>query len=191
MASTINTIFSDSIFAKTIHGARSDSQTDRKHAAESFTEIFASILSKQMRQSMVGPDKGPMGIAGGSSGDIYGSFFDQAMGHALATSRAMEPLNRLIRRELAGPRRPDATGNSGGSKSPSSVVGKLAGLRRASFVNSVRDETAVPSQVIPYAVPLRFETDGTMPSDEHGPLLLPPRPTTVAPLLPPASNFGD
>jgi Rod binding domain-containing protein len=183
MANTINTLFSDSIFGKTIYGARADSQTDRKHAAESFTEIFASMLSKQMRQSMVGPDKGPMGIAGGSSGDIYGSFFDQAMGHALANSRAMEPLNRLIRRELAGSRHPDATGNHGGSQSLSGAEEKLAGLRRVALINSVRDETAVPSQVIPHAMPLPFETDGATPSDEHGPLLLPPRPTTVAPLL--------
>ena len=47
-----------------------------------------------------------MGIGGGATGDIYGAFIDQAMGKALAGSKSMSQLNKMIDRELSGPRHP-------------------------------------------------------------------------------------
>ena len=43
---------------------------------------------------------------GGATGDIYGSFIDSAMGKALASSKSMSQLNKMINRELSGPRHP-------------------------------------------------------------------------------------
>ena len=69
-------------------------QTNQKAAAAGFAQIFTTMLAKQMRESMVGQENGPMGIAGGATGDIYGSFLDQAMGKALANSKSMSRLNK-------------------------------------------------------------------------------------------------
>ena len=74
-------------------------QTNQKAAAMGFAQIFTTMLAKQMRQSMVGAENGPMGIGGGATGDIYGAFIDQAMGKTLASSKSMAGLTRMISRE--------------------------------------------------------------------------------------------
>ena len=90
----------DGIFSVPIFGG--PKETQKNQAATGFTQVFASMLAQQMREALAGEDKGPLGTGGGTTGDIYGSFLDQAMGRALANSPALKPLNRAIERELSG-----------------------------------------------------------------------------------------
>jgi Rod binding domain-containing protein len=96
----------DGIFSTPLFGA--SKETQKSQAATGFTQVFASMLAQQMREAMAGEDKGPLGTGGGATGDIYGTFLDQAMGRALADSPAMKPLNQAIERELSGMRAPVA-----------------------------------------------------------------------------------
>jgi Rod binding domain-containing protein len=90
----------DGIFSVPVFGG--SKETQKNQAATGFTQVFASMLAKQMREALAGEDKGPLGTGGGATGDIYGAFLDQAMGHALANSPTMKPLNQEIERELSG-----------------------------------------------------------------------------------------
>lgn len=176
-----------SIFGQPVFGAERNREADRKKATQGFSEIFATILAKQMRQSMVSADKGPMGIGGGTSGDIYGAFFDQAMGKVLANSTAMKPLNRMIDRGLGGPRHPPVSAH-GAPAEQSIGDAKLAALDKAVLLDETRDEKSV----VPLAAGMGgLATRKLLPSDARGPLLLPPAPSSAAPvLLPPSSLEG-
>lgn len=177
----------NSIFAKPVFGADRNREADRQKATEGFSQIFATILAKQMRQSMVGADKGPMGIGGGTSGDIYGAFFDQAMGKVLAHSSSMKPLNRMIDRQLAGPRH--STSSAHGAQAAQSLgEAKLAALDKAALLDEMRDEKAAVPTIAGMS---GLATPKLLPSDARGPLLLPPAPSSAAPvLLPPSSLEG-
>ena len=171
MAVSTPGVFAHSVFS----GATR--QTNQKAAAMGFAQIFTTMLAKQMRQSMVGAENGPMGIGGGASGDIYGTFIDQAMGKALAGSKSMKQFTKMIDRELSGPRHPISTSNEANSNALALARGlRLTG---ASLVGTPETTT----QVLP------FYTGIGMPADAHGPILLPPSPSTSAPvLLPPPSE---
>jgi Rod binding domain-containing protein len=156
--SSISGVFTGSIFKGTTP------QTKQKAAAAGFAQIFTTMLAKQMRQSMVGAENGPMGIGGGATGDIYGSFIDSAMGKALANSKSMNQLNRMITRELAGPRHPGNAASKASSSSANQFV-RNAVLRAAS------------SSLSP------IYTGVTMTNDARGPQLLPPAPASSAPVL--------
>jgi len=146
-------------------------------AAAGFAQIFTTMLAKQMRESMVGADHGPMGIGGGAAGDIYGAFIDQAMGKALANSKSMRPLTKMIGRELSGPSHADPT-------SKTSALNTVAMIGR-----TPADNTLVPKVLENSGAVLPNYTGVTMPSDVRGPILLPPRPSITAPdLLPPPSE---
>ncbi len=161
------------VFAREVFATSARREPKRQDAIAGFSQVFASILSAEMRHALLDPDKGPMGINGGASGDIYGSFFDQAMAKALASSRAMKPLNDMIGRELDGPSARRVPAHQ--AKAP------LAGLG---------GRTARP---VSYTRPVLLNSDSTdsagngaaMPADARGPLLLPPRPSVFTPLLPP------
>jgi Rod binding domain-containing protein len=152
------------IFSRSVFSGGAIRQTNQKAAAAGFSQIFTTMLAKQMRESTVGTDKGPMGIGGGATGDIYGSFIDQAMGKALANSKSMSQLNKMIERQLVDPRHP---GNAASKASPSS---------QNQFVrNAVLG--AASSSLSP------IYTGVTMTNDARGPLLLPPAPASSAPVL--------
>ena len=163
---SISGVFSHAVFSGTTP------QTKQKVAAAGFSQIFTTMLAKQMRQSMVGEDNGPMGISGGATGDIYGAFLDQAMGKALANSKSMSRFNKTIERELSGH-------SSSSSTTASSNSGALELVRNArqqsvsSLVSTIETKGAVSPNY----------TGVTAPADAHGPVLLPPRPSTAAPLL--------
>jgi Rod binding domain-containing protein len=151
-------------------------QTKQKVAAAGFAQIFTTMLAKQMRQSMVGEDNGPMGISGGASGDIYGSFLDQAMGKALASSKSMRKLNEMIDRSLSGS---PHTGSAIASK-----AGALRLARNAVLQNRATSAVETTNSVSP------IYTGVTMPADAHGPILLPPSPPAAAPVLLPPPTEG-
>jgi hypothetical protein len=156
--SSIPGVFGRSMFNSSIP------QTKQKVAAAGFSQIFTTMLAKQMRQSMVGEDNGPMGISGGATGDIYGAFLDQAMGKALANSKSMSRFNRTIERELSGPR---------GSKAGALQLARSAQQQSGSLVSTLETKGAVSP----------IYTGVTMPADTQGPMLLPPSPSATAPLL--------
>jgi Rod binding domain-containing protein len=165
-------VFTHSVFSG---GAR---QTNQKAAAMGFAQIFTTMLAKQMRQSMVGANNGPMGISGGAIGDIYGAFIDQAMGKALASSKSMKQFTAMIDRELSGPRHP-INSASKDSKSTALQLARDVRLGSASLVSTLETSSTLSP----------VYTGVTMSADAHGPILLPPSPSVSAPvLLPPPSE---
>ena len=170
--SSIAGVFTGSVFKATAL------QTKQKTAAAGFAQIFTTMLAKQMRESMVGADNGPMGISGGASGDIYGAFVDQAMGKALANSKSMSQFTKMIDRELSGPRHPISSTSKDSKPNAIELVRNAAG-GSASLVGSLETTGALSPNY----------TGVTMPADARGPILLPPNPSVTAPvLLPPPSE---
>jgi hypothetical protein len=163
------------IFTESVFSGGVTRPTDQKTAAAGFSAIFTSMLAKQMRESMVGQDSGPMGISGGAAGDIYGSFLDQALGKALAGSKSMSQLNMMIERELAGPRSGGGSQINAPGLSTAALASNAYPSRGALIAGSGSSHAVSPSYT------------GVSPtSDGNGPLLLPPAPTGSAPdLLPP------
>lgn len=135
-------------------------ETNQKEAAMAFAQIFTTMLAKQMRESMVGAETGPMGIGGGATGDIYGSFIDEAMGKALAGSKSMSQFTKMINREISGRH---AAMSSGKDPKPNSIA----------LVHNT-ETSGAPSPIY---------TGVTMPADKLGPVLLPPSPSPTAPVL--------
>jgi hypothetical protein len=149
----------------------SSAEIRKNRVVAGFTQVFAAILSRQLRTTTMGDGQGPLGTAGGTPGDVYGAFLDEAMGHALATSPAMKPLNRAIGRELERPIHSvagrDAIPNSTETKSDrGSVVGSIPDMVHDSMMAQNR-------------------TGLELDSDSRGPVLLPPEPGEVASVLPP------
>ena len=155
-----------------------DQRTQRRQAAEGLSQVFAAMLARQMRQSMVSNDQGPLGIGGGASASIYGSFMDDAMSKLLAHSPAMRSLNQALERQLAGPQHSAATTD------PAGKIRQLEKLDRILFTAAIRDETAVSGQQAALQVS-PDETPAATHADAHGPRLLPPPPAGVASNLPP------
>jgi hypothetical protein len=172
----------DGIFSRPMIATAND-KSARAKAAQSFGAIFTSMVAAAMRRAMVGEDKGPMGIGGGASGDIYGAMFDQAIGASLARSPSMKRFNDSIERELDGAamRRID---RAHATFSESELVSRTVAVR------DTRDFGHVPASV--HSAPAhksRIEQDRGMPVDNRGPLLLPPQPSAMAPNLPPPSQL--
>ncbi len=163
------------IFTQSAFGGGKTQPTKQKVAAAGFCEIFTSMLAKQMRESLVGQDSGPMGIGGGTTGDIYGSFLDQAMGKALAGSKSMSQLKMMIEREVGGPRQ----GTGSQRKLPGSSTATLA-------YNAYPSQEALLAGSSSLGAASPSYTGVSAISDANGPLLLPPSSTGSAPnLLPP------
>jgi len=153
-------------------------QTNQKAAAAGFAQIFTTMLAKQMRQSMVGSENGPMGIGGGASGDIYGAFIDQAMGKALASSKSMRQFNKMIDRELSGPRHPVSSALK--DLKPGAIDLARNGRPGSASLMGTPETIGALSPIY---------TGVAMPTDARGPILLPPSPSSTAPvLLPPPSE---
>lgn len=179
MTSAVSTIFNRPLLG----GA--ERKTDTRKAAQGFTAIFSTMLAKEMRKALVGEDKGPAGIDGGASGEIYGAFFDQAMGKALARSAAMKPLNRLVFRQLGG-------AGKAAQAAPSASRTRVGRTLKASAGACGSPETA--SGTSGSCATLRaidFDPSDILPSDDLGPVLLPQPPASVAPILPAPSPLGS
>jgi Rod binding domain-containing protein len=172
MSASVPGVFSQSIFS-----GGATRPTNQKAAAAGFAQIFTTMLAKQMHQSMVGEDTGPMGIGGGASGDIYGSLLDQALGKTLAKSKSMAGLTKMISRQLSGPRHPIASAFKDSLiKVAASEPSRAASGRLADGIETVMERSS------------QFGTGGVFGSDSRGPVLLPPAPAGgVAPLLQPPS----
>jgi hypothetical protein len=158
-----------SIFASSV--SRPSAETRKDRVVAGFTQVFATVLSQQLRGKALGEGEGPLGTAGGTAGDVYGAFFDEAMGHALATSPAMRPLNQAIERELEQPLHPS------GGKHATLHPSETKSDQRA-VAGSISDMLHVPTLA-------QNRTDLDLSSDPRGPLLLPPEPAEVASVLPP------
>jgi Rod binding domain-containing protein len=168
MTPTTTPVFSHQVFA-----ASARREPDKRTAVQGFAQIFASMLCSEMRHGILGADSGPMGIAGGATGDIYGSFLDQAMGKALAKSPAMKSLNDIVSRQLDGPgfRR---TAGMAPWAAPLPAPGR-------SLPPQARSTPALATVSAPGD---EIGPAGSI-ADDRGPLLLPPRPAMFAPPLPP------
>jgi len=161
------------VFARPVFGADKGA-VDRQKAATGFTQIFTSMVAKQMRQALTGTGKGPLGTAGGASGEIYGAFFDQALGKTLAGSRAMAPMRKMVARSLKGP----------GARE--SALAKEVRANSAGDLHTVIDTLSGTSRAAPFLPqPETVELQFVQPGDNRGPQLLPPAPSSMAPLLPP------
>ena len=173
-------IFTNGIFSRPVIGG-ADTKANRAKAAVGFTQVFTTLLANEMRKAMGGSEKGPMGIGGGTTGNIYGSFFDQAMGATLAHSKAMKPLSDIIERGLSAPTHPVASALGGPGSRHTGNSGD--GIVRVSY--SGAGDT---SKMVDPATTLRhLETDLNLPTDSRGPVLMPPEPSAMAPVLPPPS----
>jgi Rod binding domain-containing protein len=171
MPASVPGVFSHSVFS-----GGATRQTNQKAAASGFAQIFTTMLARQMHQSMLGNDAGPMGIGGGSSGEIYGSMLDQALGKALAKSKSMSGLTKMINRGLSGPRHPIASAfkDSLIKAQPTTSTRSESG-RIANGIATVMERVS------------HFGSATVSGSDARGPVLLPPAPTEVAPRLQPPS----
>jgi len=156
------------IFVRSVFGGATR-QTSQKAAAAGFAQIFTTMVAKQMRESMVGSQHGPMGLGGGATGDIYGAFIDQALGKALAGSKSMGGLTKMIDRELSGPRH--LAGVSSNGSGPEQIASSPRPIVQSSTTAGVTN-TVLPEY-----------TGVTRPNDRRGPLLLPPTPELSAPVL--------
>jgi Rod binding domain-containing protein len=165
------------VFSQSVFSGSATRQTNQKAAAAGFAQIFTTMLAKQMHQSMVGEDSGPMGISGGASGDIYGSLLDGALGKTLAKSKSMAGLTKMISRQLSGPRHPIA------SAFKDSLIKIAASAPTRSETGRLADGIATVMERSS-----QFGTGGVFGTDSRGPILLPPAPAGgVAPLLQPPS----
>ena len=169
MPASVPGIFGHSAFSGT-----ATRQTNQKAAAAGFAQIFTTMLAHEMHHSMLGDDAGPMGTSGGASGDIYGSLLDQALGTALAKSKSMSGLTKMINRGLSSPRHPIASAfkDSLIKAQPSAPARSETG-RIASGIKTVMERVS------------HFGTAAVSRSDARGPVLLPPAPTQMAPRLQP------
>lgn len=174
MSNEINSVFDHSLF-----GASRNGRADKQKATQGFSQIFASLIAKQMREAFQGKDNGPMGIGGGATGDIYGAFLDEAMGKALAGSPAFGQINAMIDREL-GRHTTDSIHNEPSIKSTGREASLPETLRMAST-----DELFGRAPAAPLPGPTGHVPELHLPSDDRGPLLLPPDPSSTAPILPP------
>ena len=176
MTTITNPVFNHQVFATPRR-----SQTDKNGAVQGFAQIFASMLSTELRRGGLGSDQGPMGIGGGATGDVYGAFFDQAISKVLARSPAMKPLNDLISRQLGG---------SGNQKSAS-------GVKAMTTLPEAGKTLAQPVSYTVGAPPVSSEpavsagSSNSAATDSRGPLLLPPRPVMLAPVLPPPTTLTE
>ncbi len=163
-----------SIFSNSVSPPSAETRTARVVAG--FTQVFAAILSQQLRGKALGGSDGLLGTASGTAGDVYGAFFDEAMGHALATSPAMKPLNQAIERELERP------GHSSGG-TPATLHPSETKSQQLAVAGSISDMLQSP-------IVAQNRTDLKLSSDARGPLLLPPEPTGMAWVLPPPPRLG-
>jgi hypothetical protein len=161
---SVQSIFSNS-------AVRPAGETRQGKTVAGFTQVFGAILSQQLRGQGPEESEGPLGTAGGTSGDVYGAFFDQAMGHALAASPAMKPLNQAIERELERPLH--------------SAGGAPAALHLSEIKSDERTVAGSVSDMFQGLAQEGKQTELNLSSDTHGPLLLPPEPADVASVLPP------
>ena len=176
MTTIASPVFSQQVFATP--GRR---QTDTNGAVQGFAQIFASMLSAELRRGALGSDTGPMGTGGGAAGDIYGAFFDQAISKVLASSPAMKPLNDMVNRELGGPAN-QKSALAVEATTPLPEAGKT-------LAQPVSYTVAAPPVASEPAVSTG-STNSTA-TDGRGPLLLPPRPAMFAPLLPPPTTLTE
>ncbi len=176
MTPTATPVFSHQVFA-----ASARREPDQRTAVQGFAQIFAAMLCSELRRGILGADSGPMGIAGGATGDIYGSFLDQAMGKALAKSPAMKSLNDIVSRQLDGQSLRRAAAEKAPVAPPLSGPGRLLAPQARS--TSMLSTISRPADAIGYA--------GSMAEDARGPLLLPPPPAIFAPALPPPKTLTE
>jgi Rod binding domain-containing protein len=170
------------IFGHSAFSGGATRKTDQKTAAAGFAAVFTTMLAKQMHQSMLGEDSGPMGTEGGSSGDIYGSLLDQALGKTLAKSKSMKSLTAMISKGLNSPRHPIASAFKDSLVKMDQTTASRISPISTQATNGIETVIARSSQI---------GTSLALGIDARGPVLLPPAPTEMAPqLLPPSPLEG-
>jgi Rod binding domain-containing protein len=79
--------------------AKAMSQREIDHVAEGFDAIFASLLIKQMRQTLNEGGEGEGGMFGKDSGDVLGGLFDTFMGDHLAKAGGLG-IGKMVKHQL-------------------------------------------------------------------------------------------
>jgi Rod binding domain-containing protein len=176
-------IFGNDVFARPVIGSE-NTKANRSKAAHGFTQVFTTMLAGEMRKAASDGDKGPLGTAGGASGNIYGSFFDQTMGSTLAHSKAMKPLSEIVESGMSAPTHPIARA-IGGPGARSTQKPAAGGIVKVSYEAAARGGANVFDGVTTLS---GVGTELNLPSDARGPVMLPPAPTSMAPILPPPSS---
>jgi peptidoglycan hydrolase FlgJ len=77
--------------------AKPMSQRDIDHVAEGFDAMFATLLIKQMRQTLDDGEEG--GMFGKDSGDVLGGLFDTFMGDHLAKAGGLG-IGKMVKHQL-------------------------------------------------------------------------------------------
>ena len=85
--------------APPIHQAKPMSQREIDHVAEGFDAMFASLLIKQMRQTLNEGGEGEGGMFGKDSGDVLGGLFDTFMGDHLAKAGGLG-IGKMVKHQL-------------------------------------------------------------------------------------------
>jgi len=176
----MTTVFS-SVFNQQLFATPSRHTTDKAAAVEGFSQIFASMLSKGLRQGALGTDSGMMGTQGGATGDIYGGLFDQAISKVLSRSPAMKPLNDMVSREL------------GAASKEKPAPGIKSATSRRVAAKSVIEPISYTEAGSPVASAPVISGGAVNPTatDDRGPLLLPPPPSAFGPVLPPPTTLTE
>jgi Rod binding domain-containing protein len=143
------------IFSRPLMGAAPQKETKTWRVAQGLGAVFAGMLAREMRKALSVDGKGPMGTSKGAGSEMYGAFFDQTMGKALAKSPAMAPLEAAIERSMT--HQPHQEMRGAGGLGPAQGAGAADGLK-------ISDSAT---------------------SDRLGPVMLPPREPSMAPVLPP------
>jgi Rod binding domain-containing protein len=89
----------------THHGGRSNPNQSAVNVAQDFESVFASMLVKEMRQSL-----GPESLFGEDSGDVYGGLFDRFMGEQMTSGQGLgmaRMVQQSIERMENGGKRPE------------------------------------------------------------------------------------
>jgi len=167
-----------SVFTNPVFRPGSGTTGAKQRAIGGFKEIFGSVIAKQMRTAMVGD--GAMGDS--ASSDIVGGLFDQAMGHTLAKSKALDPIGKMLERQLDVPTRPGFALEKGATRTKAP-----AKIRALSAIDRI--STKFPLTVAPVRA---AASNGTSPptSAPEAPLVLPPTPPETGLELPPPSITG-
>jgi hypothetical protein len=148
------------VFNRPVFGAAEQKQARAWRAAQGLGAVFAGMLASEMRKALSADAGGPMGI-GAANSEMYGAFFDQTMGQALAKSSVMAPLEKAIENSIMT--RPPHAG------------------RDAKAEVAANDESPNPLG----SASSEDGGVGSGRSDRLGPVMLPPQVPGMAPILPP------
>ncbi|MGH7905912.1 MAG: hypothetical protein ACREP6_04730 [Candidatus Binataceae bacterium] len=143
------------LFGRDLVDVKNDKSQASVRAAQGFAAILGRMLARTLLHASSDQHDGFLGMGGGASGQIYSSFMVNQLGKLLARSASMKPLVEETAAQL-------------GAKSGVSKKSGHAGILDVSSAAPGKD-----GRVIQSSMPGSAGTWENLPSDGHGPLLLP------------------